>query len=116
MMLLALLGPSPKTPAGPKEKPIEQRLLARIQAFHGELGLAATLGTAATACLCFTPDGTALVCSNLQGLVVWSAATGELKATLKEAVGSVMSIAFSPDGKVMVTGNSDRTVKLWRAR
>jgi len=42
MSLLALLGPSPKTPAAPKEKPIEQRLLARIQAFHGELGLAAT--------------------------------------------------------------------------
>src|ERR1700730_1220938 len=42
LSLLALLGPSPKTPAAPKEKPIEQRLLARIQAFHGELGLAAT--------------------------------------------------------------------------
>src|SRR6266567_4865665 len=39
MSLLALLGPSPKTPA---EKPIEQRLLARIQAFHGEMGLDAT--------------------------------------------------------------------------
>ena len=42
LSLLAFLGPSPKTPAAPKEKPVEQRLLARIQAFHGELGLAAT--------------------------------------------------------------------------
>jgi beta-lactamase class A len=42
LSLLALLGFSPKIPAASREKPIEQRLLARIQAFHGELGLAAT--------------------------------------------------------------------------
>src|SRR5712692_3429401 len=40
--LLALLQPSSKKPAAPPEKPLERRLLGRIQSFHGEIGLAAT--------------------------------------------------------------------------
>jgi len=41
MCVLILLEPSPQTPAAATEKPIEQRLLARIQSFRGEVGLAA---------------------------------------------------------------------------
>ena len=35
--------------------------------------------------------------------------------TLKGHTGSVLSIAFSPDGKRIVTGSSDKTVRVWDA-
>lgn len=39
--------------------------------------------------------------------------TGDIIYQIKEHFGSVMTIAFSRDGKFMATGSRDRTVKLW---
>src|SRR4051794_27630976 len=36
--------------------------------------------------------------------------------TLKGHQGSVMAVAFSPDGKILVSGSRDKTIKLWNAR
>ena len=33
--------------------------------------------------------------------------------TLKAYPGSVISVSFSPDGKRIVSGSSDKTVKVW---
>ena len=44
------------------------------------------------------------------------AASLELKAEKESAHSSlVTSVAFSPDGKTIVSGSSDRTIKVWDA-
>ena len=45
-----------------------------------------------------------------------AAASLELKAKKKSAHSySVTSVAFSPDGKTIVSGSNDQTIKVWDA-
>ena len=44
------------------------------------------------------------------------AASLELKAEKQSAhSGNIWSVAFSPDGKTIVSGSSDKTLKVWDA-
>src|SRR5438094_6674069 len=45
------------------------------------------------------------------GVRLWDTASGQLKAILQ--AGSVVTLAFSPDGKTLATASSDPTVELW---
>ena len=42
---------------------------------------------------------------------VWELATGECKSTLEGHTNWVYSVAISPDGKTIVSGSSDNTVR-----
>jgi WD40 repeat protein len=44
---------------------------------------------------------------------LWDAATGREKATLDGHTGKVTSVAISRDGKRVVSGSRDNTVKVW---
>ena len=46
---------------------------------------------------------------------VWDAASGQETLTLKGHTDWVSSVAFSPDGKRLVSGSHDKTLKVWDA-
>lgn len=58
----------------------------------------------------FNLDGTVLATTNDKGVTLWDAMTGELVATLGEAR---YPVAFSPDGRTIVTGARNDSAILW---
>ena len=46
---------------------------------------------------------------------VWDADTGTKKLALKGHTSYVTSVAFSPDGKRIVSGSFDQTAQVWDA-
>ena len=66
----------------------------------------------------FSPDGQKIL--TLGGFpakpaLVWNAETGEELFKLEGHTQSILSGAFSPNGKRIVTGGADQTAKLWEA-
>jgi WD40 repeat protein len=71
----------------------------------------------------FSPDGHYLACGDpaagrnpikAAGVVnVWEAQTGEEVTTLRGHSGPVQLIAFSPDSRQLVSGATDRTLRIW---
>jgi WD40 repeat protein len=46
-------------------------------------------------------------------LIMWGVATGKPKTTLMDKGSGVLSLAFSPDGKILVSGHMDKAVRVW---
>lgn len=46
-------------------------------------------------------------------VMLWEAATGQVRATIKNFSGPVKALAFTADGKTLATGCVDGTVNLW---
>ena len=65
----------------------------------------------------FSPDGRLLVSCNAENTILWNVASGTMR-TLSRYHDQVLSVAFSPDGKVLAFGSQDGwgkfgVVKLW---
>ena len=59
-------------------------------------------------CVTHSPDGTMIAtCSNDSTISIWDAGNGNcLSGTSDCDVGAVLSIAFSPDGMFLISGNT----------
>jgi serine/threonine protein kinase len=54
--------------------------------------------------------------TNENSVKVWDAESGELKLTLDGHEKGVLALAFSPDGRTLVSGSYDNTARLWDAQ
>jgi hypothetical protein len=65
--------------------------------------------------IAFSPDGT-LVATNAgknDGIVLWEAASGKAVRLLAGHDGGTRSLAFSPDGRKLLSGGADSTALVW---
>ncbi|MCY3736619.1 MAG: T9SS type A sorting domain-containing protein [Gemmatimonadaceae bacterium] len=62
----------------------------------------------------YSPDGRTLVSGSTDGLRLWDTTTLQQKAILEEW-GEVSSLAQSPNGAILATGNRDGRIGLWDA-
>src|SRR5206468_497383 len=81
------------------------------------------LGPSAIYCLAWTADGKQVISGSYDhSLKLWDAQSGNLVREFKAYKekdfekghrDSIYTLALSPDGKLLATGSSDRTIKLW---
>jgi len=66
-------------------------------------------------CMAVDPSGEVVAAGSLDSfdIHIWSVQTGQLLDRLSGHEGPVSSLAFAPDGDVLVSGSWDRTARVW---
>jgi WD40 repeat protein len=61
----------------------------------------------------FSPDGNTLATVDVKTIRLWDVWTGKERATLEGHTDWVRCLAFSADGKTLVSGGKDSSIRLW---
>jgi WD40 repeat protein len=65
--------------------------------------------------IALSPDGRTVAAAEARAILLWDVASGTRRATLRGHTSLVWSLAFSPDGKLLLSGAKDGTVRFWDA-
>jgi WD40 repeat protein len=60
-----------------------------------------------------SPDGKTIASADTKDVHLWDVPTATKRATLKGHTGVVWSVAFSPDGRLLLSGSKDGTARFW---
>ncbi|MDE2736384.1 MAG: T9SS type A sorting domain-containing protein [Gemmatimonadota bacterium] len=63
--------------------------------------------------MAFSPDGTRLVASSGNTILLWDVDSGDQITTLKGHTDWVNSVSFAPNGATLASGGGDGTILLW---
>jgi hypothetical protein len=61
----------------------------------------------------FSPDSRRLAAVGSSVVLLWDVSNGQEIRVARSSAGSQSSVVFRPDGKVMATASTDRTIRLW---
>ncbi|EUC60058.1 vegetative incompatibility protein HET-E-1, partial [Rhizoctonia solani AG-3 Rhs1AP] len=94
------------------------KMLRILSAYDGTTQLGPLKGhTEAVSSIAFSPDGGRVVSSSDHDIIVWNAYNGTLITGpfRSSQLGTILSVSFSPDGSLLVSGGLDHTVRVWNA-
>ena len=64
----------------------------------------------------FSPDGQILVINDDNNITIWDTNTGQRLHQLSGHTDLVTSLAFSQNGKILISGSHDRTIRCWNVQ